>query len=292
MFWRYVFLLLGVFGCSTSVILIKSSATHPMLLVPARLLIAAVLLSPMFWLDWQKNRTAFTRAHLRRTTLPAVVLALHFITWTYTARMTLAAQATLIVNLVPIAIPFFLHSLVGERINRTEIIGTLIAIAGLILLTAADALAGTGTLFGNLLGFGSMLLFAWYLALGRRNRDFPSLWLYVVPVYLQAGVLCSLAAIPWFDTFPNGSLREWSLLVGLAVLPTIVGHSLLNLSLRHFRGQIVSLCNVGQFIFAGVMAYFLFNEHPAALFYVSSAIVISGIALVIFSAPTAPPRLR
>lgn len=292
MFWRYVFLLLGVFGCSTSVILIKSSETHPMLLVPARLLIAAALLSPMFWLDWQKHRTAFTRDHLRRTTLPAVVLALHFITWTYTARMTLAAQATLIVNLVPIAIPFFLHSLVGERINRTEIIGTLIAIAGLVLLTAADALAGTGTLFGNLLGFGSMLLFAWYLALGRKNRDFPSLWLYVVPVYLQAGVLCSLAAIPWFDTFPIGSLREWSLLVGLAVLPTIVGHSLLNLSLRHFRGQIVSLCNVGQFIFAGAMAYFLFNEHPAAVFYISSVIVISGIALVVFSAPTAPPRLR
>lgn len=292
MFWRYVLLLLGVFGCSTSVILIKSSQTHPVLLVAARLLIASALLSPWFLLDWRKHRAAFTRGHLRRTTLPAVVLALHFISWTYAARLTLAAQATLIVNLVPIAIPFFLHSLVGERINRTEIVGTVIAIAGLILLTAGDALAGTGNLFGNLLGFASMLFFAWYLALGRRNRDFPTLWLYVIPVYLQAGAICLAAAIPWFDTFALRSVREWSLLVGLAVLPTLLGHSLLNFSLRHLRGQVVSLCNAGQFVFAGVMAYFLFNEHPGALFYLSSAIVVSGIALVVVSTPSTPPRLR
>lgn len=292
MFWRYVLLLLGVFGCSTSVILIKSSQTHPVVLVAARLLIATALLSPLFLLDWRKHRTAFTRDHLRRTTLPALVLALHFISWTYAARMTLAAQATLIVNLVPVAIPFFLHSLVGERINRTEILGTLIAIAGVGLLTAGDALAGTGSLFGNLLCFGSMLAFAWYLALGRKNRDFPSLWLYVIPVYLQAGAICLAVSIPWLDTFAPGSPREWSLLVGLAVLPTLLGHSLLNLSLRHLRGQVVSLCNVGQFVFAGVMAYFLFSEHPAALFHLSSAIVVAGIALVVFSTPSTPPRLR
>src|SRR5690606_10172094 len=106
----------------------------------------------------------------------------------YAARLTFAAQATLIVNLVPVAMPFFLYSIVGERINRTEIIGTAIAIGGLVLLTAHDAFAGNGTLFGNALSFGSMLLFAWYLALGRLNRHFPSLWLYVVPIYLQAGV--------------------------------------------------------------------------------------------------------
>ncbi len=292
MAWRYLLLLLGVFGCSTSVILIKSSQTHPVVLVAARLLIATALLSPIFLLDWRKHRTAFTREHLRRTTLPALVLALHFISWTYAARLTLAAQATLIVNLVPIAMPFFLHSLVGEKINRTEIIGTLIAIAGMTLLTAGDAFAGTGNLFGNLLCFGSMLAFAWYLALGRRNRDFPSLWLYVIPVYLQAGAICLAVSIPWLDTFALGSTREWSLLVGLAVLPTIFGHSLLNLSLRHLRGQIVSLCNVSQFVFAGLMAFFLFNEHPAALFYLSSAIVVAGIALVVFATPSTPPRMR
>lgn len=292
MAWRYFTLLFGVFACSVSVILIKASEAHAMIIPPARLLLAVVALTPLFFLELRRHRATYTTAHLRRTTIPALVLALHFISWTYGARTTYSAQATLIVNLVPIAIPFFLHSLVGEKINRTEIIGTAIAIAGLLLLNAHDAFSGIGNLLGNLVCFGSMLLFAWYLALGRANRDFPSLWLYVIPVYFQAGLFSLLAAIPWLDTFAWSSFREWSLLAGLAVIPTIIGHSLLNHSLRHVRGQVVSLCNSAQFVFAGLMAFFLFRETPTALFLTAAAIVCIGIAIVILATPSIPPRLR
>ena len=64
-----------------------------------------------------------------------------------------------------------------------------------------------------------------------------------------------------------GSAREWALMVGLGVVPTVCGHSLLNAAMRRIRGQIVSLCNVSQFVFAGVMGYFLFGEIPKGLFY-------------------------
>jgi drug/metabolite transporter (DMT)-like permease len=289
---RYALLLLGVFGCSTAVIQIKASSTHPALIAPFRLLLAAAILTPVFIMNFRRHRAHYDGSHLRRTVLPAAILAAHMITWTFGARMTFAAQSSLIVNLSPIAIPFFLHALVGERINRAEIVGTAIAITGVLLLTAHDALSGEGDLLGNVICFISMLLFAWYLALGRANRDFPSLWLYVVPVYLQAGVLCLILGAPWLHTFDVNSTREWLLMLGLAVVPTIIGHSLLNYSMRHFRGQIVSLCNVGQFLFATAMAYFLFAEHPSVLFYAASAVVVGGIALVVFSAPTAPPRLR
>ena len=292
MFSRYALLFLGVFACSTAVIQIKASHTHPALLAPLRLLLAVVFLSPIFFADLRKHRGVFTAEHWKRTRLPAFVLAAHFISWTFGARMTFASQSSLIVNLSPIAIPFFLHHLVGERINRTEITGTIIAIAGVLLLTAHDAFAGTGSLVGNVVCFISMLLFAWYLALGRANRDFPSLWLYVVPVYLQAGLLCLLIAIPWIGSFEFDNAREWMLILGLAIVPTIIGHSLLNYSMRSLRGQIVSIANVGQFIFATAMAYVLFHEHPSPIFYAASAVIVAGIALVVFSAPTAPPRMR
>lgn len=292
MAWRYALLLLGVFACSTSVIQIKLSHTHPAVLASFRLLLAVAALAPLFGRDLRLHRTAFTRDHLRRCVLPAFVLALHFLSWTYGARLTLAAQATLIVNLAPVAIPFFLHALVGEQITRTEIAGTVVALVGVGLLTARDAFTHTGDLRGNVICFVSMLLFAWYLALGRRNRDFPSLWLYLVPVYCFAGLFCLIGALPWLSSFAFHSAREWTLLAGMAVIPTIIGHSLLNLSLRHFRGQIVSLTNVSQFIFASIMAFLLFREHPAPSFYAASAVVVAGIALVVFSAPTRPPPLR
>ena len=288
----FFLLLLGVFACSTAAVMIKASTTHPFVLSAVRLLLASALLTPLFFREWRRHRDALPPGWLRRTTLPALLLAAHFISWAYGARMTLTAQASLIVNLAPVALPFFLHWLMKERINGREVVGTVLALAGVLLLSARDVFTGGGDLAGNLMCFGSMLLFAWYLALGRLNRDVPSLWLYVVPVYWQAAAVCSLAALPWAGTLDTGSAREWALLAGLAVVPTIFGHSLLNLSMRVLRGQLVSLCNVGQFVFAGLMAWTLFDEAPAPLFYGSAALVVAGVALVVFSAPSAPPRMR
>ena len=285
---RYVLLFLGVLACSTSAVMIRMSETNPFVLTALRLSIAAVLLTPVLLSELRRHGGAFTRDHLRRTRLPALVLALHMILWTLGARMTAVAQATLIVNLVPVALPFFLYWLARERINRPELLGTVLAIVGLLTLSLKDAFLGGGSVAGDAVCFTSMLLFAFYLALGRRNRDFPSVWLYVIPVYGQAAVICLAVALPWIGGFRFGSGREWALMAGLAAIPTICGHSLLNAAMRRIRGQIVSLCNASQFVFAGSMGYLLFAEAPRGIFYVASAIVVAGVAISALAGPPVP----
>jgi drug/metabolite transporter (DMT)-like permease len=285
MLLRYLLLFLGVLACSTSAVFIRASATDPFVLSAFRLVIAFVLLAPVLFAQLRKHRGAFTRDHLRRTRAPALVLACHLILWTLGARMTVVAQATLIVNLVPVALPFFLVWLAREGINRAEVAGTVLAITGLMILSVKDALRGGGSLAGDAVCFLSMLLFALYLALGRKNRDFPSIWLYVIPVYGQAALVCLVVALPTLHTFDVGSAREWALMAGLGAIPTVCGHSLLNAAMRRIRGQIVSLCNVSQFVFAGFMGYLLFGEVPRAIFYAASAIVVAGVAIVVFSTP-------
>jgi drug/metabolite transporter (DMT)-like permease len=288
MFARYLLLFLGVFACSTSAVLIRMSTTNPFVLTAMRLVIAAFMLAPLFRIQLRRHGAAFTREHLRRTRLPALVLAAHMIAWTLGARITAVAQSSLIVNLVPIALPFFLFWIARERINRAEVAGTLLSILGLVLLSARDALTGGGRPAGDAVCFVSMLLFALYLALGRRNRDFPSVWLYVIPVYAQAALICLVVSLPWIRTFEFGSGREWAIMFGLAAIPTVCGHSLLNLAMRRIRGQVVSLCNSSQFLFAGAMGFLLFGEVPTAIFYVACAIVSAGVAIVVFSAPAEP----
>jgi drug/metabolite transporter (DMT)-like permease len=288
MLLRFLLLFLGVFACSTSAIFIRASTTDPFVLTAFRLVLASILLAPVFLAQRRKFPGSFTRDHLRRTHLPAVVLAFHLISWTLGARSTVVAQSTLIVNLVPIAVPFFLYWIVKERITRTEVIGTALAILGLLTLSAKDALNGGGSAVGDAICFGSMLLFALYLALGRRNRDFPSVWLYVIPVYAQASVVCLLVALPRLHTFAVTSGREWSLMLALAVVPTIFGHSLLNAAMRKIRGQIVSLCNVAQFVFASVMGFLLFGEVPRAVFYLAAVIVVAGVVTVVLGTPPEP----
>jgi len=269
----------GVFACSTAVLLIKASSVHPVLLSGYRLLFAALILSPLAWRAARRQRP--TAALLRRSFAPAVALALHFITWAIGARGTDAANASLLVNLTPLVMPLFLAIGAHERVSRRELLGTVIAFGGVALLTAGDFAVRPHQVAGDLMCLLSMLLFTAYLALGRRNRDLPDLWLYLVPLYGIAGLLCFALAPLWTDPFAALPAREYLLLLGLAVIPTVAGHSLLNRSLKHLRGQIVTIVNLGQFVFAAVLAALLFRELPQPLFYPAAALVAIGAWIAI-----------
>lgn len=281
-----LWLFLGVFACSTSVILIKKSALDPAWLSALRLLLAALLLFPLFLRARARHRGEWAPSDALRSLPPALALAAHFVTWVVGARATLAANASLIVNMVPLAMPFLLAALAHERIRRAELVGTALGLGGVVVLTASELRSGGAHLTGDLTCFVSMLFFALYLALGRRNRHLPSIWLYVAPLYAAAGALCLLVAA--LRGGPAAlDAREVLLVLGLAVVPTIVGHSLLNLSLRRLPGATVSVCNLAQFLFAGVLAWVLFGELPRPAFWPASLLIIAGAVIALRARPAA-----
>ncbi len=271
-------LLLGIFACSTSVILIKESTLDPMLLSSARLLLAAACLSPWFARAYARHPDFGTQG-LKRALLPGVVLALHFMSWVVGARATLAVNASLIVNMIPLAMPFWLFLFADERVTRTELAGTGLGLSGLAVLAGADFGAGNAT--GDLVCFGSMLLAALYMALGRRNRDVPSLFLYVVPLYAVAGLVCLVAGLPRVATLADITAREAALVLGLTLVPTIIGHSLINRAMKHFRGVVVTCANLGQFVLAGFNAWVVFGEVPDAAFWPAAGLVVAGAAVAL-----------
>ena len=305
MLWRALLLAVGVFAGSTAVIQIKACTVDPVQMASYRQLVAAAVLAPVFLRDWRRHRAAYTWAHLRGAMLPGLMLGLHFISWIFGAQKARAANASLIVNMVPIVLPFFLHWLIRERITKGEVAGTALALAGLVLLAVADSRHGGQLVAGDLICFGSMILFALYLALGRKNRHYPTVWLYLVPVYFLGGafcLLCTLVLAPIapalaapITAFPTQNvLREVLLVLGLGIIPTVIGHSILNYTMRHLRGQVVGIANLGQFVFAGVMAWFFFQEVPSWALYVSAVFVVAGVAIAVRSAPPAarePPPL-
>ena len=191
---RVLILIVGVFACSTAVVLIKSCDTHPVLLAAWRLIIGASILTPLYWRDRARYRDHYTRRQHLGALLPGTFFAIHLVSWAAGARLTPAAHASLIVNMVPVVMPFLMVLLVREVVTRMELVGTAVAMVGLVLLTAGDFSLNRAFFAGDLVCFGSMLMFATYLAFGRRNRHVPSLWLYVVPLYWVAGILCLVLA--------------------------------------------------------------------------------------------------
>jgi drug/metabolite transporter (DMT)-like permease len=283
----YLLLIFGVFTGSTAFIWIKTSTLPPAYIGAGRLWLAATLLYPLFRRAVRQHPEIDLHATLRRAIAPGIFMGLHMISWTAGARMTAATNATLIVNLAPIAMPFLLYFLASERITKTEACGTLLAVTGVVVLTLAELKMESSHWLGNLTCFVSMLFMATYMALGRRNRDIPSLWLYMIPLYSVACVV----ALVW-GLLVNGpptvvTKADWTAIVCLALIPTILGHTILNFSMKKLSGQTVSVFNLHQFVFSGVLAAVLLHEHPKPIFYGSCVLIVSGAALALSGkAPT------
>lgn len=278
---RFFLLLSGVFFCSTSVIIIRLSTLPPALLAAYRLLFAVILLATPTYLAWRKHRESFPLKNLRRCLIPGALLAVHFISWAWGARLTYIANATLIINLTPAVMPFLAHFLIREPVSRREVTGTLVALAGVTILSFNAFSIDPQFLLGNIVCFASMITFAAYLAFGRINKDFPSIWLYMVPIYAIAGVICFLYSSLTLETIALPSSREAGLMLAMAILPTTLGHVTLNRSLRYFAAQTMAVVNLHQFVFAGIMGWLVFRDMPPGTFFFAAALCISGAIIVV-----------
>jgi len=286
---RYLLLIFGIFCCSTSILFIKIGSTDPIALSAYRLLLGGSLMIPIMMTSIRKSGGMKVREILTMALPPAIFLGIHFISWIIGARMTSAANASLIVNMVPVAMPFLLYFVVSEKISRLEGIGTLVAMLGVLVLGANDFRLSREHALGDAVCFFSMLFYAFYLVFGRKNKDLPSIYVYIVPVYLISGILCLATAlvvdmaggnILWIG--PDLKTEIISIL-GLAIVPTLLGHTLINSAFRKFRGQVVSIFNLSQFIFAGIMGYLILGELPLVLFYLASVLVVCGSIITLTS---------
>jgi len=285
--WRVALLLVGVWACATAIIFIRLSGTPPMLLTGLRLTLAAVVLSPLCIRDFRRHRGSLGWGDLRMTMLAGLAMGLHFASWIMGARLANPTNASLIVNMVPAVLPLMLFVMVRERVTRMELKGTLLAMAGVCVLGAWDFHVSAEYFAGDVICFSSMLIFCFYLTLGRRNRHFATIWLYVVPLYFFGGLVflaagtiveCSMwgMSVPW-------SIHEILLIVALVIIPTVIGHSILNYSVKHMRGQLVGIINLFQFVFVGVMAWCVGEKTPPWTIIPAAALVLTGAIIVVRS---------
>ena len=200
----FFFVMLGAMFCATSVIMIKGSKLDPILLAGYRLFVASLIMMPFYFRDLKKEEKKVKDTFY--AFWPGLVLSLHFISWVIGCRMTYAANATLIVNMVPAVMPFILYFMIKEVLTKNEVFGSLCAVSGIVFLMITDFKINEQHFRGDLICLGSMILFALYLVMSRKYRGKGSIWLYTVPLYFSAGIICfAIAACK--GTLPLGGAK-------------------------------------------------------------------------------------
>ena len=132
-------------------------------------------------------------------------------------------------------------------------------------------------LLGDLLAFSGALFAAFYLLIGRTWSAKLGMINYTFPLYATSAVTLTLTFIlsARISRSPDRQI-DYLWFVLLAVVPTLLGHSLYNYSLKHFKAHLVGIVILGEPIMASIWALMLFGESPTVMTVLGAAADLRG----------------
>ena len=251
---------LVIIGIGTSGPVIALSAMPILALIFWRNLGGFFLVLPWAFRDLDLNK-AEVRDGIKFSFLSGIALALHFIGFFIAMRYTSVAVGTALTALQPIFAAYFVKRL-GGTIPRRAWTGMSIALVGVVIITGVDLQISTRAFLGDLAAIACAALAAMYVVLGARAREKVSTATYTSVAYLTCALisLCFalIAGTELFD-FP---MREWLLLIALIAGAQILGHTILNFTLKSLSPAIASLVVFFEVPVSAILAYWWLDQLP------------------------------
>lgn len=268
----------GVMGISLSSILVRWSQAPSAVTACLRLLWTVLLLSPFVWgrKEIRRELLSADKKTLLWSLASGVALAAHFVLWFESLRHTSVASSTTIVCTEVLWVALGYCVVMKGRLSGRAMAAIVLSFGGSLLVAWADSGSG-GHLLGDILSLAAAVAIAVYTLIGRKLRETTSNAAYTYMVYSAcAAALVLTCLFRGHRLFPP---EPSALLVGLAlaVLSTLLGHSVFNWCLKYFPPTYVSACKLLEPVAAAVLAAILFGEKPRPLQLLGCAVILAGV---------------
>lgn len=271
-------LVVAILAVSSSAILIRLTITPPLVTAFYRQLFCAILILPFARAEEPAKLSSRDRILL---VVSGLFLALHFATWITSLFYTTVARATLFVDLQPVWAALLGAMFLHERLTFSEICGVGIVTAGGILTSGNGWKSGEILQTGDLLALCGGVAGAIYLMIGRKVRLAIPWARYMLAAYaISAGWLFLFYLFVSKGRFPLPAERDLLWISLMAIGPGILGHGLINYSIRHIKAYAVNAALLGEPVLATILAYVLFGEVPDAFYYAGAALIFTGLLLI------------
>lgn len=286
-------MVIAVMAISTGSLFIRlmQSEVSPMVIALYRLGISSVILLP-FAMRQRDEIARLDRGQWLVLVLGGLGLALHFITWISSLRYTSVLSSVVFVNTSPLWVAILSPILLKETISRgtktglvLALMGTfVVAISGVIQITDGRVIwsgfqraAGSQPMLGNFLA----MIGAWsatvFLLVGRKLRGTLSLIPYTFLLFGLAALIMLGLVIVTQQPVTGFSKLTYVWLVGIALFPQLLGHSMANWALKYASAAYVSVVLLGEPVGASLLALVFLGEKPGIIEGIGAAVILAGI---------------
>ncbi len=283
----------GVVFTSFSAIFIRLSSAPPLVIAAYRMCFTTILLSPLLIRELVRvaqTPPANSRSESEHAARPPVVLlsvisgvflSLHFATWITSLSYTSVASSTVLVTTHPVIVAFAGFFILGDRLNWRATLFMVAALGGSVVLVMGGFGAGGSEPLGNLLAFLGAVAVSGYIVIGRVVRQHLSVNRYTFIAYGVSAILLTAYALIAGNPLFGYPARELLIFLALAVVCTLLGHSLFNWALRFMSPTVISTSILGEPVIAGVLAVVMFAEIPTVYTVVGGLIILLSISLFV-----------
>ena len=279
-------LLVSIIAVSFASIFILSCQAPPLSIAFYRLFFTTLLLIPILVI---RKKTRDELRTLPKTTVLimiviGLILAAHFALWVSSLKMTSVASSVILVTAHPILVAPVSFYFLKEKLSWVNALGIAISLSGVGVLVIGNygfTAFGLDTIEGNILALLGGIAAGLYILGGRALRKKVSTVTYAFVVYAVGTItlflICLTLAAPLYNLAPS----DYTIILLMAVVSGIFGHTLYNWSLGYIRASIMSVALLGEPIGSSLLAYAIpwIHQEPSLYTILGGGIILMGIYL-------------
>ncbi|MEH7086508.1 DMT family transporter [Neobacillus drentensis] len=268
-------LTISIIAISFSAIFVKWSDAPASILSMYRMWFASLLMVPIVWNKRNEFKNIVNKDWLFLF-FSGVFLALHFVLWFGSLKLTTVASSTIILALQPIVSLLGGFLLFKERTTMSALMTMGIAIIGAMMIGWGDFGLSKNAIMGDLLSFFSVISVVGYLLIGQSIVKKVSHWLYSFCVFFSAAIVLTIYNVSTGVSLTGYPAKEWGIFLLLATVPT-VSHVINNWLLNYVNATTISMSILGEPVGATILAVILLNEHLVTWQIVGGMLVLFGV---------------
>ncbi|OZM58723.1 EamA family transporter [Lottiidibacillus patelloidae] len=279
----YFMLAIGVIAVSSSAILVKLSSAPAPVIAFYRLFFSVVIMLPLFLIKYRHELKLITKRDWLFSAVSGVFLAFHFILWFESLNYTSVASSTVLVTLQPIFAFVGTYLFFKEKLKLQAILSGALGISGSIIVSWGDFAISGMALYGDFLALLACAMVTAYLLFGQTVRKRLSLITYTFVVYgICTFTLFLYVVTLQYELYPYPQ-SDWLYFVLLAIVPTLLGHTLFNWSLKWLSTSTISMSILFEPIGASILAYYILGEMVLWTQVIGGGVIIIGILMFLMS---------
>ena len=216
------------------------------------------------------------RKTLRYSVFAGFFLAVHMSSWIESLFHASVALSTAIVTTHSIFSGIFAR-FAGERLKANEVVGVVVAIAGIYLLSGADFYAD---IYGIVMAFVGAISGGLYFTTAKfaRNVEFRE---YITSTYLFASITTFAFSIITETPLTGYPQETYIFLALLALIPMSAGHTILNYLIRRMKVITVTGSVLGEVVGSTILSIIILEQKLKPIAYLYLTLILFGIYIAI-----------